>query len=91
MFYKIDNDYYVLVGSKYVLVKFEIIGNEIIAKPLNKKIEKSDGLKIIDQPFDDLFKKEIMNKLHSTNEKKENEIKKQTRSGKKNGYGKRTS
>ena len=29
MFYKIENDYYVLVGNKYMQVKFKVDGKEL--------------------------------------------------------------
>lgn len=62
MFYKIDNDYYVLVGNKYVQVKFEVKDNDVNAIPLNKKIERNASIKAIAQPFNDDFKKQIINK-----------------------------
>lgn len=62
MFYKIDNDYYVLVGNKYVQVKFEINGDDVNAIPLNKKIERDINVEATSQPFNDDFKKQIINK-----------------------------
>lgn len=62
MFYKINNDYYVLVGNKYVQVRFEVQGDDVNAVPLNKKIERDINVNAIAQPFNDDFKKQIINR-----------------------------
>ena len=62
MFYKIDNDYYVLVGNKYVQVRLEVKDNDVNAIPLDKKIERDININAVAQPFNDDFKKQIINK-----------------------------
>lgn len=67
MFYKIDNDYYILVGSKYMQVKFETKGKEINAVPTGKEIERNPSIKVVSQPFDEEFKKQVNKKQEETN------------------------
>lgn len=62
MFYKINNDYYVLVGNKYVQVRFEVQGDDVNAVPLDKKIERDINVNAVAQPFNDDFKKQIINR-----------------------------
>lgn len=63
MFYKIKDNYYVLVGNKYMEVKFTVENGEVQAKPVNGSyIERSSNVNAIPQPFDDDFQKKIKNK-----------------------------
>lgn len=62
MFYKINNDYYVLVGNKYMQVEFKINGEEINAIPTGKELERSSDLKVESYEFNDDFKKKLTHK-----------------------------
>lgn len=68
MFYKIGDKYYVLVGSKYVELKFEIKGNDINAIPTENVIEKNPNVKAIEKTFNNDFKKEIIKSQKSFGE-----------------------
>lgn len=76
MLYKIKNEYYILVGRKYVKVSFEINKDDINIKPnVNDYIEKTDDLIVSEQPFDSKFKKSIIDKNKKPlNEEKDTEI-----------------
>lgn len=83
MFYKIDDNYYVLVGNKYVQVKFEVKDGDINPVPLDKKIERDAHTKAIAQPFNEEFKKSIINKnkpQRSLENKEENDDEPRSRS-----------
>lgn len=62
MFYKIGNDYYVLVGNKYMQVKFKIDGEEINAVPTGKSVEKNSAEKVQAYQFNEDFKKQLTHK-----------------------------
>lgn len=85
MFYKIDKDYYVLVGRKYVKVEFEVDGNEINAIPTKEVIERNDDIKVISKPYNNDFIKEIIDmskKKNENNFREENVEEKRTESRK---------
>lgn len=66
MFYKIKDNYYVLVGNKYMEVKFTVENGEVQAKPVNGSyIERSSNVNAIPQPFDNDFQKKIKDKEKS--------------------------
>ena len=63
MFYKIKDNYYVLVGNKYMEVKFTVENGEVQATPSNGSyIERNNTVNAIPQPFDEEFKNKIKNK-----------------------------
>lgn len=63
MFYKIKDNYYVLVGNKYMEVKFTVENGEVQAIPnYGKYIERSANVIATPQPFDDDFQKKIKEK-----------------------------
>lgn len=63
MFYKIKDNYYVLVGNKYMEVKFTVENGEVQAAPSNGSyIERNNTVNAIPQPFDEEFKNKIKNK-----------------------------
>ena len=63
MFYKIKDNYYVLVGNKYMEVKFTVENGDVQATPNNGKyIERSSNVNAIPQPFDEDFKNKIKDK-----------------------------
>ena len=63
MFYKIKDNYYVLVGNKYIEVNFTVENGEVQATPsYGKYIERSSNVNAIPQPFDDDFQKKIKEK-----------------------------
>lgn len=69
MFYKINDNYYVLVGNKYMEVKFTVENGEVQATPKNGKyIERSSKVNAIPQPFDEEFRKKLKNKGKSFGE-----------------------
>ena len=69
MFYKINDDYYVLVGNKYVKVVFEVKNGDIKATPINGEyIERSPLIKAMEQPFNEEFQKKLKNKGKSFGE-----------------------
>lgn len=68
MFYKIDNDYYVLVGDKYMQVKFSVDGEELNSTPTGKELERNTVKNVKPQPFDDDFKKQFIDKKYSNKE-----------------------
>jgi len=80
MFYKIDKDYYILVGNKYIQVDFEVNGNDINSKPLNKEIERTPKINAKPQPYNDDFIKEIIESKKP--KEKKNEFKESPRFGK---------
>lgn len=66
MFYKIKDNYYVLVGNKYMEVKFTVENGEVQAIPNDGKyIERSANVNAIPQPFDNDFQKKIKDKEKS--------------------------
>lgn len=47
MIYQIYNDYYVRVGNKYVKLSMSLDKNgEVVMKPTNEKVEKTDKIKV---------------------------------------------
>lgn len=77
MFYKIDNNYYVLVGNKYMQVEFKIDGEEINAIPTGKSIEKDKAIGVKSYQFNEDFKKQLTHK----EEPKTDEYKQHSRFG----------
>lgn len=76
MLYKIDNNYYIHIGRKYIEVNFQIKGNDVSLIPNNKKfIEDNGGLKTTEYVFNDEFKKKLIESRKSrlTEEHKEKE------------------
>lgn len=60
MFYKIKDNYYVLVGNKYIEVKFTVKNGEVQASPINGKyIERSQNIEAKPQPFNEEFQNKI--------------------------------
>lgn len=59
MFYKIKDDYYVLVGNKYMQVKFKVDGEEINSVPTGEFLERNSSVKAEECPFNEDFKKQI--------------------------------
>ena len=58
MLYKINNDYYIRVGRKYIKVDMVVKGDNILVTPDNKSvIEHNNSLKVTEVKFDDAFKK----------------------------------
>ena len=63
MLYKINNNYYVRVGRKYIKVKLEVKNGDVDLIPVhNDFLEENNTLKIEEQPFTDDFKKNIINR-----------------------------
>lgn len=62
MFYKIGNDYYVLVGNRYMQVEFKVNGEELNAVPTGKSVERTNEVHAIEQPFNEEFKKQFTRK-----------------------------
>lgn len=61
MLYKINNDYYIRVGRKYIKVDIVVKNNNVTLKPNNKYvIEDNKSLKVSEVAFDDSFKKLIV-------------------------------
>lgn len=61
MLYKINNDYYIRVGRKYIKVDIVVKNNNVTLKPNNKYvIEDNKSLKVSEVAFDDSFKKSMM-------------------------------
>ena len=61
MLYKINNDYYIRVGRKYIKVDVVVKSNNVTLKPNNKYvIEDNKSLKVSEVAFDDSFKKLIV-------------------------------
>lgn len=52
MIYKINNDYYVKVGSKYVKVKMSLDEGEVVMTPTTYKIEITKDLMVKPISFD---------------------------------------
>ena len=74
MLYNIDDKYYVLVGRKYVRVIPEVKGDEVVLTPNQKEyIERTDDLKVKEQPFNDEFQKFIKNRSKKEDKPKEQE------------------
>ena len=62
MFYKIGNNYYVLVGNKYMQVEFKIDKEEINAVPTGKSIERDKAIGVKAYQFNEDFKKQLTHK-----------------------------
>ena len=77
MFYKIENDYYVLVGNKYMQVKFNVDGEEINPVPTGKYIERNSSVRAEEYPFNEDFKKQFTRRR----EPERDEIKERSRFG----------
>lgn len=61
MLYKINNDYYIRVGRKYIKVDVVVKSNNVTLKPNNKYvIEDNKSLKVSEVAFDDSFKKSMI-------------------------------
>ena len=61
MLYKINNDYYIRVGRKYIKVDIVVKNNNVTLKPNNKYvIEDNKSLKVSEVAFDDSFKKSMI-------------------------------
>lgn len=61
MLYKINNDYYIRVGRKYIKVDIVVKNNNVTLKPNNKYvIEDNKSLKVSEVAFDNSFKKSIV-------------------------------
>lgn len=77
MFYKIKDDYYVLVGNKYMQVKFKVDGEEINSVPTGEFLERNSSVKAEECPFNEDFKKQITRRR----ELERDEIKERSRFG----------
>ena len=61
MLYKINNDYYIRVGRKYIKVDIVVKNNNVTLRPNNKYvIEDNKSLKVSEVAFDDSFKKSMI-------------------------------
>ena len=69
MLYKIKDDYYILVGNKYVKVNFEINGDDInLTSNKDDYIERTPNLKVTEHNFNEDFKKSIINSKRNRRE-----------------------
>jgi hypothetical protein len=76
MLYKIEDNYYIRVGRKYIEVKILVKDGDVSLEPNHKKyIEDNGGLKVTEQVFNDEFVKKIIEsrKPRPTEEHKEKE------------------
>lgn len=63
MLYKINDKYYIRIGSKYVEVKLEVKNKDVNIIPINENIiENYDKSKIEEIVFNDDFKNNIIKK-----------------------------
>lgn len=61
MLYKINDNYYIRIGRKYIEVRFVVRDENVSIIPNNKKfIEATSDLKVEGQAFDDKFKHQII-------------------------------
>ena len=61
MLFKIEKDYYVRVGRKYIKVDFVVVNNDVSLVPDKKVVlEINQKLKVVEYAFDDAFKKKII-------------------------------
>ncbi len=72
MLYKIKDKYYILVGNKYVEVKFSIKDDNVSLSPDSSSyIEKNGNIVVKQQMFDDKFKEELKKKHYEKPKEKE--------------------
>lgn len=74
MLFKIEKDYYIRIGRKYIKVDIVVKDNDVSLVP-NKKVvlEDNKNLEVVEYVFDDNFKKKVIEsrKPRATEDKEE--------------------
>lgn len=61
MLFKIEKDYYIRIGRKYIKVDIVVKNNDVSLVPDKKVVlEDNQDLKVVEYVFDDNFKKKII-------------------------------
>lgn len=74
MLFKIEKDYYIRIGRKYIKVDIVVKNNDVSLVPDKKVVlESNQDLKVVEYVFDDDFKKKIieLRKPRPTEDKEE--------------------